>query len=282
MDKPCPTPGKSRYATEAVAEKSAKRFQAQYRDGAQQHPYRCGCGWVHLYTPKVWSAPTAEPSEELLAVIGALGEREFRSLVSEDVRERADPEQGGALRHWRIAVRWRDELAWMTRDLQAQFLERKGLQDSETRTWRAKAAFFQRGVAERLKEARLCAVGLDEPVPAPEGPGAPCVPERSVARLQAPLRAAAGERAVQRLIGLHQQQYTALLITECWQSGCEIPERIVRHAVAHGIMTAEEEGEDDPEQQALPDAEAGAGHPGVPPYGSGDREPDRDGGDLPV
>lgn len=111
--------------------------------------------------------------------LDGIDDKQFAALVALDAHGQAPPEVGAFLREGDTVLRWRDELASLTADIQTQFTERradveaeiadiwadKGLGhaakqqriaevNSEYKRWRAAASRFRGSVNDRLREAR--------------------------------------------------------------------------------------------------------------------------------
>lgn len=238
----CPTPAKSRYATNQAADSAASRVQIPI--GQHLRPYECPCGWWHLTS----QPGPATPNDATIQTVAELDTPAFEDLVRRDLRGHATPHEAGALRHPAIATRWEAALLLLRVDLEGQFARRKEDRSLEARDWRRRATIVRATLAIRRKEAR----GARHRA----GHGQHSLPtaeQQAAARLNADRRAArnrhlddivgdtrtraeekelrrvAGEAAIKRLIDAHGTEFTQYLTEECERVGAELPNRVRKH-----------------------------------------------------
>jgi hypothetical protein len=220
----CPTPAKSRFATETAAQLAAARY------GKALHAYGCSCGWYHLTSKPAPAAPVEDPT--VTQQVTALDDGEFLRIVGSEVRGQATPQQAAALRHRINLDRWLGALANLNLELQQQLAARKGDHSEETNQWRQRILRVQQFVNDRRTEAKKlrCEAHLAW--------GREQERLRLAGTTGAEARAAAGERAIDRLIGSHRAEFDRLLVEEFERAGLEVPTRIARHAARNAAAEA--------------------------------------------
>lgn len=221
MSVPCPTPGKTRFATPEAARTSAARFAKNLRT------YECTCGWHHLTSKPAPAAPIADAA--VTQHVTALGDAEFEVLVAAEATDKATPQQAAALRSLANVDRWLEALRHINADLHLQLVAARGDNSEERREWRRRIQQVIRQVTTRKQEAKAArqqaylAAGKERVRLEAEGLTVP----------QA--RAAAGDAAVQRLIDAHQGEFGRLLEEEYAKAGLRLPNRVVRHLAANAV-----------------------------------------------
>jgi hypothetical protein len=221
----CPTPAKVRYATEGAAQLVAAGFHRDLR------AYHCPCDWWHLTS----KPGPVKPREDTTVTqhVAALDNDDFEALTGADIRGTATPEQAAALRSTINLYRWTDALKAITIDINAQLAARKGDTAPATMDWRRRVLDVQRSLHERRAEAKRLRQ---------QAHAAASIEGQRLASLDTSgpqARAAAGERAIQRLIDAHQGEFGDLLIAEYEAAGLQVPTRIARHAARRaGLATA--------------------------------------------
>ncbi|MGW4695196.1 hypothetical protein ACWEO1_22770 [Kitasatospora cineracea] len=218
MPATCPTPGKTRFATQEAAQLAASRYAKTLT------AYHCECDWWHL-TSKASINPT--PDAAATRDVANLNDTDFQTLVGVELRDQASPQQAAALRDPINLDRWIAALADTSEDISQQIAARIGDRSPTTTDWRRRVLAIQRNLRQRRTEANTlrqqahAAAGRERATRAAAG--------MTVNQL----RALAGERATQRLIDNHQAEFTSLLVEEFKRNGLEIPTRIARHAARH-------------------------------------------------
>lgn len=217
----CPNPTKSRFATREAAEAAALRRQVGV--GKILYPYPCdpACGWWHL-TSKPAIAATATD----IAAVHELAPEQFRQLVILDAQYQAPRSRALALREPSLVHQWATALKVIKRDLTQEMGDHQG-HDDDAKEWRRSASQLQHDLGVRHREAVEIIRSLRH------------APGTSANHSEAPLRAVAGDAAIQRLIAAHHAEFTAYLAEEYTAIGATIPARIQRHMVEHGIAVPE-------------------------------------------
>lgn len=208
----CPTPAKSKYATQEAAQSAAHRVQIPV--GQVLTPYSCRCGWVHLTSRPQRPQPTIDD----IAQVHALDDDQFRVLVIDDARYRAAWIRSRALRDRSLVHRWIAVLKAKQKDLNLQLADRDAGYSEE---WRQMATELRDNIAERRREAAALIASYGSAARVSTGGS---VAER---------RSAAGEAAMQRLIDAHQAEYTELLVEEFQRVGLDVPNRVIRWQQQH-------------------------------------------------
>lgn len=220
MPATCPTPSKTRFATQEAAQLAAARYVKALT------AYHCECDWWHL-TSKTNIKPT--PDAAATRHVANLNDTDFQTLVSAELRDQATPQQAAALRDPINLDRWIATLANTSEDITQQIAARTGDRSPATADWRRRVLAIQRNLRHRRTEANTlrqqahAAAGRERATRAAAG--------MSVNQL----RALAGERAIQRLIDQHQAEFTRLLVEEFERDGLDIPTRVARHAARHAV-----------------------------------------------
>ncbi len=141
-----------------------------------------------------------ESREDTVGWLLTLDDETFRHCVADDVRCQLDEEASAALRDPRVTRRWFYAVKSIQSDIETQFAERKADRSPEAEEWRRKAARFREGVRHRRNEARVI------------------MGDRAVSNAQSldekRRRGLAGEAAIHRLIGVHQEEFNRLLAEE--------------------------------------------------------------------
>lgn len=215
-DQPCPTPAKTRFATESAALHAAAYYSKILRT------YECPCGWYHLTSKPAAARPIDAPlvTEDVVA----LPDHEFVILAGCEARGQATPEQAAALRNSLNIDRWIEALKHIEVDIQQQLAARKGDYSVLAADWRRRTLAFQRSLHQRRAEAKE----LHER--ARIAANAERTRLRSMGTTGPEARAEAGERAIQRLIDAHHAEFGRLLMEEFEVAGLEVPARVARHA----------------------------------------------------
>lgn len=206
----CPTPKKSRFATEGAAQSAAD--QAWIALGKRLYPYdTCPCGWVHLTSKlkRVKETPT-------LTGIAAFSDDAFAQVVRDDVRKIAHPDDSAALRHPENLERWRRFLYLFQLDLEKQLAAKSGDKSDETAEWRRRAQIVRVSIAETRDECK--ALINQRRIENTE--------KRKALKEQ---RHEAGERAIDRLIAAHREEFDRYLVEECELAGVDVPKSVRRH-----------------------------------------------------
>lgn len=238
----CPTPDKSRYATNQAADNAASRVQIPI--GQHLRPYECPCGWWHLTS----QPGPATPNDDTVQTVAGLDTPAFEDLVRRDLRGHATPHEAGALRHPAIAARWEAVLLLLRVDLEGQFARRKEDRSNEARDWRRRATIVRATLAIRRKEARgarhRAGHGQHSLPTAEQEANAQLNADRRAARdrhlddivgavrtraEEKELLRIAGEHAIKRLIDAHGAEFTSYLAEECQRIGVEPPKRVRKH-----------------------------------------------------
>lgn len=233
-DKECPTPTKSRYATQEMADRAAHYIMFK-PDGLNLRSYLCDCGWYHLTKAlsAVERAPELPvPEEGDVAWVLAMSEEDFGELVRKDIHRTAPVHYSAALRHLAVVARWEHHLRMEARVVNAQLEARSGKKDLATVEWRARVGVFQTALRTRKEEAKALLLQIDTRTFANVDLGTGASYDRLT---QAELRAIAGERALRQLVKDQYPAFTQLLLNEYATVGAEVPARIARYAEQHGL-----------------------------------------------
>lgn len=145
----CPTPGKTRYATEEAAGRTSRQLELSTR--RRLRVYLCACGWHHLTHSRRTSAqheryglpadPTGAPDDK------------FRRVVWRDIEGKATPQQSEALRRPENAARWLEVLSVIRMELRDQVLAVAGRTDTATLAWVHGMQTVRAKVSRRRKTA---------------------------------------------------------------------------------------------------------------------------------
>lgn len=205
----CPTPRKHRFATLEAAEAEVKT--ASFVLSKTLYPYdTCPCGWIHLTSKRI------RANQSVLEGT-ASAHPEFMMIVRSDVKCESSEEDSQKLRQPENLARWREELGIFRSELMRQFEIRKQDQSPEMKGWRSKMERVLYSINVRMGEARAL---INEQRLLSE--------QQNEEKRQ--LREDAGERAIDRLIKAHQDEFTRYLVEEYGSAGVEVPRRVARHA----------------------------------------------------
>ena len=193
----CPTPAKLGFATKRAAEGKAVLLDRHL------HPYLCQCGSWHL-TSRQTTAPAADL--HLIEAISTLTDEEFDLLVAAELGGRATPQEAAALRSREIATRWRAALRRHVADMHAQLATKKGIDDPETKHWRA-------AVVKRMGFAHARSLEIRDVL---------ALEQTSSSGEQLKQRASTAAR--RRLIAAHRDEYKAILAEELEKRGLTFEE----------------------------------------------------------
>jgi hypothetical protein len=222
MTTACPTPAKTRFATDEAAKHAAARYVKTLRT------YQCDCSWWHLTSKTQAPKPIADTT--VTQHVTALDDTDFELLVGAELRGHATPQQAAALRDPINHDRWIRALIATNEDIQQQLAARKNDRSTEATQWRRRTLTIQRSLRERRAEAKNlrqqahAAAGRERALSATEG--------MTVGQK----RSIAGERAIQRLIDAHQAEFGQYLIEEFTKDGLQVPTRIARHAARNAAQ----------------------------------------------
>lgn len=232
MTSKCPTPSKKRHATREGAESAARN--AQVGVGQLLDPYLCqpGCEWWHLSKKADQTLPAdavADPS--VIEHLAAMDDVEFRAVVADEARGRAERPHRIALRDPQLVGRWRKALGVQIHDVDRQL----SMRADEGRTeWRRRAVAFKNVLEVRRSEC----IPLVEAAEAESRAELKLhAAERELARQAAraakkpaaELRAQAGEAAIQRLIDAHGGEFSRYLAEECARLDTPLPARVAKY-----------------------------------------------------
>lgn len=251
---PCPTPGKSRFATVEAAESAAGKARVE---GRFLYPYdSCPCGWAHLTSQEPQVA--SEPDPEVTALVAALGEEAFAYLVRRESRGQAHPLEAAALRTDELVDRWLTALTRIRDDVDAQLQEHAGDRGEAAREWRLRATWTRATLDGRRKEAkrlrheaglRRAAAEREAKREAHRAQQQRAAAEREARRGDVDyiracrahikdLRRQAGEVAIQRLIDAHGREFSAYVAEECERLGVDVPDRVRKYLPVHSELEA--------------------------------------------
>jgi hypothetical protein len=206
----CPTPKKKRFATIEAAQAAADK--ASFELDKTLYPYEtCPCGWIHLTSKerRVNETPSATS-------LGSLDGVAFAKVVQDDVRGTAHEDDSAALRHPQNLNRWRLALLDFKADVNRQRASRVSEKGDDVDEWRQRVSVVQRTIAMRLTECRSHIEYVR-------------IQNTERKRAEKDQRHEAGERAVDRLVEAHQQEFQQYLQEECEALGVELPKRIRRY-----------------------------------------------------
>lgn len=189
----CPTGRKRKYPSKDLAEARA------VVQSIQTYPYQCECGFWHL-TMRRAVAPTV--GNDLVEELAGLPDDRFASHVTAELRGRATPEIAAALRHKKIWHRWLIFLRAEQTRLHADMAKKKGINDDETKQWRA--AVIRRGGIIQGRQLEIDAL-RDARRQEVEG--------RRISSSET-LRDQARKTARRRLVHAHLDEYVTLLAEE--------------------------------------------------------------------
>jgi hypothetical protein len=236
--KECPSPTKSRYATEETASRAARNILIR-PGGLELKPYLCDCGWYHLTKTmnEAEQVPDLPPADEGDAAwLLRMSDEEFAQIVKQDIHRTAPVHYSAALRHLAVVHRWEEFLRLEAQKVNAQLAARAGRKDAATADWRARVAYFQTALKTRKDEARRLMNLIDSRTFQDPDKYANLPLERLN---QSELRAIAGERAIRQLMADHYAEFTRLLLLAYRDMAAEAPARIVRWAQEHGVEIPE-------------------------------------------
>lgn len=227
----CPTPTKARYATREAADKAAATSEAVH--GRTLRPYECVCTWWHLTRSAAGDArpDAADATEADIQRLTLLPDIDFREIVALDASGKGSPEDGAALRHPRVLLRWRRALGQLINELDTRLSSSRGDKTSAAKTWRIRAAGYRASLELRIAEAQR----LRAEAAAKGGESAVEAGRRSADAARAAgcsvseLRSRAGDVAIRRLIEAHPEEWGRLLSEEFLRLGLEVPDRVARH-----------------------------------------------------
>ncbi len=189
----CPTPDKAKFDT---------RGEAAARSVVSQkllHPYLCQCGKWHLTMRRVVADHV---DEDLAEQLSTLPDADFARHVADELRGKATPEIAAALRNSRNWGRWIIALRQELTATNARLAEKKGLEDPQTKRWRAEVVRFQGLIHSRRLEAQTLREERRQEIESRR----PSKTER--------LRQQATNKAKYRLAKAHREEYVALLKEE--------------------------------------------------------------------
>lgn len=225
----CLTPKKSRFATLDAARNAIRH--AQLTLNKTLHPYdTCPCGWIHLTSKQRKAADpviVVVEGEELDA-----GEelQLFAQITRLDVVGKASPQDAAWLRRRENLVKWSDSLKVFQVDIGSQLQARAGDQSEKARAWRKRLGEVQVQLRMRRAEVKQLLIEKHTSRYARKGGEAPEVSEEfKKYASEKDLRRIAGERAIDRLIGAHRDEFTTYLSQEYRQLGLELIPRIEKH-----------------------------------------------------
>lgn len=229
----CPTPTKSRFATEEAAKAAALRSHIPL--GKFLVPYdNCVCGWVHL-TSELRETGPAYTEDQLRD----MDQAEFDAVVRMDVTGRGHPDTLQSLRTNSVLVRWEDSLKVFSRDVEAQLTARAGDLSSDTRTWRGRIARVRGSIANKRTEVKR----LRKDVAAAAASAKETERSAEVGDnlfSSGELRHVAGERALEQLKTRHRKDYLVFLLEEHTALGVS-PSNALRRALnAEGLLDTDD------------------------------------------
>lgn len=227
----CPTPTKSRFATQEAAQKAAHR--ASNVLGKTLYPYdTCPCGWVHLTSKKRYASSV----EAVTADGGVLSDEDFARLIRNEVVGRCAPEDAATLRRPEHLLRWADALKGFQIDIATQLAVKAGQRDAETAAWRRRLARVQKALADRRLEVKRllieCHSDNDRRVASIRS-----ADERELFKEK---KRTAGENAILRLKNAHPQEFVTYLKEEYAAVGLAIPASFAKYEKTEGKEGSDE------------------------------------------
>ena len=157
QDPPCPTPGKMRFESPALAQRHAGAIPPRTK-GDRLEPYWCLCGCYHLTTRAQGTAPTPQaPDADQLIKVLVLPDEEFSTLVAAELHGRATAVQAGALRTPAALDRWQAALRDLEQEVRADQIRRTGPTNADLRH---RTARFLGVIEQRQYEAGQLVAGL--------------------------------------------------------------------------------------------------------------------------
>lgn len=217
---PCPTPEALRFSTVVALRRTFPDHIGR--------PARCVCGWLH--PGNRFPEPTEDELVQGRVHVAFLDETAFAELVDREARDCAPPAHAAALRSPEIRNRWRSALRLMIHDLQAQLAERGDSTSLKDERWRRKVSSLlhrcnrrsaevrelnrRQGEYDRQEAAERKAEQERQRLAAHETRMVEAAGVRQALEPMKAARRAAGDRAKQRLIEQHWDEFQDLLDEE--------------------------------------------------------------------
>lgn len=197
----CPTPNKRKYPTRAAADAGSAVQSTRLA------PYQCQCSSWHL-TTRHTVAPVA--NDALVKQLATLPDTQFSVHVAAELRGHATPEIAAALRHKANWGRWRVALRAEQTAIQVELAAKKGMDDPQTKRWRA--ALVKRGGFIQARQLEIEALKDER--------------KRELEALkptkEEKLRSQASNAAKRRLIAAHWDEFQKYLVEELAARGLEL------------------------------------------------------------
>ena len=163
-------------------------------------PYLCSCAQWHLTSRR---NTADEVPEEMVQLLAESPDKEFTSLVRAEIYGKATAEEAAALRSPELLYRWASALKAIAGDMQSKMEAAANRDDPTTRRWRQQHQRRILAVAARRKEARQLLSEVDRQRR-----------QRLTGRDRRAEARAAGQRAIDRLIETHREEFEAYLAEE--------------------------------------------------------------------
>lgn len=163
-------------------------------------PYLCSCGQWHLTSRR---NTADEVPQEMIELLADSSDQEFMSLVRAEIHGKATPEEATALRSQPLVFRWAAALKAISSDMQVKMEAAAHRDDATTRRWRQQHQQRILAVSARRKEARQLLSEMDR--------------KRRQANAGRDRKAEAreaGQRAIDRLIDAHREEFEVYLAEE--------------------------------------------------------------------
>lgn len=243
MTTACPTPTKTRYATKRAAEDAVAHVHL--RSGDQLHIYECACTWWHLTKKPAAVIPEPDPDDQLsLERLVSMPDSDFREIVAADIRGEGATQDRAALRHPRNLKRWRRQLGELIVDIEQQLGARRDERTPEAEAWRQRGTDYRAALIARATECRRrrSEAHIDL-MRRDESRRLDHARALAVGATRKELRAEAGERAVERLIEAHRDEFEQYLVDEFQIFGLQIPDRFARWSRASEAPSSEADEE---------------------------------------
>ena len=224
----CPTPTKTRYATQGAAETAAARVSLSA--GLPMRPYECPCTWWHLTkTPAEIIPEPASASQLAIERLNSIPDIDFREFVAADVRGEGAHDDRAALRHPRNLKRWQRQLGELIRDIEQQLRERRDDKTPAGLEWRRRGLDYRERLTRRATECRRRRSEVHvEMTRRQDFRRRDAEVALAAGASVKELRARAGEIAVQRLIDAHGEEFARYCAEEFRALGLTVPERIAK------------------------------------------------------
>jgi hypothetical protein len=188
----CPQPTKRRFANRENAVLASGEFGK-----SDLNTYLCVCGWWHLTKKN----SNGRASEEVIQVLLDASDKEFASLVRAELSGNATPDEVAALRSDELVARWKRALDALLVESEEQLSSVLGRDDPFSKEWRRRRHRWAQQVTTRRKEV----------VPLLNSLYMRRTAER---RAQGPRVPSPRNRAINRLIEAHQEEFDRLVREE--------------------------------------------------------------------